>query len=341
MNQGMSPLAAVFALLFCATFASQTQATDPCADGGIGCPLQPRLQAQIGSFDARAAISDLGTKGFTTTVSAVRQQASGDPARSPGIPNSRSAPIVANGYCWHDDYAFLPAGARSGISCDSQSTAASPDPHRVALSILSHMDLPDLRIDMNPRLGMVAVPTWFWVEGYRGDVIPMSATLRLPRQRCHSVANRDASGSAELGSDGSPSTHSSCTTDYDTLTVQVRAWPRSFHWDFGDSGSQTIACPELSACTAGLGLPYTDSSRPSPIAHSYRWSSLGVNGAADAYRIDLTIVFGAQYRFSINGQSGNGWQSLGDHELGWTAGQRVQEAQSVLTRSCAPLSSRC
>jgi hypothetical protein len=290
------------------------------------------LQAQVGNYEVIGALDDLGSRGFRTSLSAVSQQAPTVSAPSQDPSNSPSGPIVANGYCWHDDHAFLPAGAQSGISCDATTTAATPDPYQVALSLLSHLDLPDLRIDMNPRLGMVAVPTWFWVEGYRGDVIPMSATLPLPREECHSVANRDASGAAVLGSGGSPSTHQSCRTVYDTLTVQVRAWPKTFQWSFGDSESQTIACPELATCSAGVGEPYTDSSRPSPIAHSYRWSSLGVNGSADAYKIDLTIDFGAQYRFSINGRSGSGWQGLGDRALGWNAGQRVQEAQAVLTR---------
>jgi hypothetical protein len=67
---------------------------------------------------------------------------------------------------------------------------------------------------------------------------------------------------------------------------------------------------------------------------------LGANGSADAYTIDLAIVFGAQYRFSLNG-SGAGWQDLGNRQLDWSAGHRVQEAQSVLTRPCAVAATTC
>ena len=118
----------------------------------------------------------------------------------------------------------------------------------------------------------------------------------------------------------------------DTLTVEVRAWPRVYHWQFGDAGEQSVLCPTISACTAGLGRAYTDPRTPSPIRHAYGWSSLNVNGAADAYTVGLTITFGAQYRFSLNGESMSGWQDLPDRELGWSASHRVQEAQAVLTR---------
>ncbi len=57
-----------------------------------------------------------------------------------------------------------------------------------------------------------------------------------------------------------------------------------------------------------------------------------MHGAADAYLIQLGIRFGAQYRFSHNGQAFGGWQWLPDRELSWAASHRVQESQAVLTR---------
>jgi hypothetical protein len=208
-------------------------------------------------------------------------------------------------------------------------TADSVDPRQIARSMFDRLDLPDLQIDMNPRLGMVAIPTWFWVVGYNGDVIPLTDNMQLRREECHDVVDR---GVPAADGTMAPSTRRACTILYDSLTVQVRAWPKTFRWSFGDNGTQTVTCQDLSICTAGLGLPYSDARTPSPIAHAYLWSSLGMNGSADAYRIDLAIVFRAQYRFSINGSSGAGWQDLGDRELGWSAGHRVQEAQAVLTR---------
>jgi hypothetical protein len=135
-----------------------------------------------------------------------------------------------------------------------------------------------------------------------------------------------------LDQNGVPITHRVCKTISDTMTLEVRVWPRTFVWDFGDSHGQTIQCPDIAACRDGVGLPFTDPRTPSPIAHPYQWSSFGANGDADAYSIRLGITFGAQYRFSMNGGSTSGWQGLGDRDVAWSATHQVQEAQAVLTR---------
>ena len=194
------------------------------------------------------------------------------------------------------------------------------------------LGLPWLRLGMNPKLGMVAVPTWFWVEGYDGSVLSLGNELQVTHEECHSVAESDADGMPLLDDEGAPRTHPDCHTISDTLSVEVRAWPKTFEWSFGDKIGKTIHCPDIATCTAGIGLPFTDLRSESPIAHAYRWSSLGVNGAADAYTVGLGITFGAQYRFSTNGGSQTGWQSLGDRSLAWSADHKVQEAQAVLTR---------
>jgi hypothetical protein len=244
-------------------------------------------------------------------------------------------------YCRHDDYAFLPPDAQAGIPCDSRTTSQTPDPHQIAQSMFDQLNLPSLRIGMNPRLGMVAVPTWLWVEGYDGAILPLKDTMVLQHQECHSVVERDPSGIPVLDGSRAPSTRRECQTISDTLTVEVRAWPRIFLWNFGDNHSLKVRCVDLAACPAGIGLPFTDVHKPSPIAHAYKWSSLGANGAADAYSIALVITFGAQYRFSINGTSQGGWQGLNDRDLLWTAMHRVQEAQAVLTRPCPVTVDRC
>jgi len=207
--------------------------------------------------------------------------------------------------------------------------------------MFDHLDLPNLRIGMNPRLGMVAVPTWFWVEGYDGAVLPLTDNLTVTHQECHTAVERNAGGLAVLDGTGAPTTRQECRTLSDTVTVQVRAWPRSFQWSFGDDQSQSVRCADLSACTEGLGLPFSDVQRPSPIAHAYRWSSLNANGSADAYSVGLAITFGAEYRFSVNGRSGSGWQGLGERELGWSTAHKVQEAQAVLVRACPVTVAHC
>jgi hypothetical protein len=198
--------------------------------------------------------------------------------------------------------------------------------------MFDRMDLPSLRLDMNPRRGMVAVPTWFWVEGYDGGVIHLTDNLQLSHQECHREADRDERGAVRLDGGGEPVTRNACQTIVDVLSVEVRAWPRTFRWDFGDDNGQTVPCPDLAACAQGIGRPYTDAFTPSPIAHAYRWSSLGANGDADAYSIGLRVTFGAQYQFSVNGGSQTGWAGLDDRDLIWSAQHQVQEAQAVLTR---------
>jgi hypothetical protein len=198
--------------------------------------------------------------------------------------------------------------------------------------MFDQMDMPSLRLNMNPQLGMVAVPTWFWVEGYNGDLIPLTDNLVLRHEECRRIVQRDAHGMVVLDENRVPVMRRECNTISDTLSVEVRVWPRAYVWSFGDDRSKTVQCAAIGACPQGVGLPFRDPRTPSPIAHAYQWSSLGANGSADAYTIRLGITFGAQYRFSTNGASSNGWQSLGDRDLSWSANHQVQEAQAVLTR---------
>jgi hypothetical protein len=316
---------------------------ESCAPLPDGCAPSGSIRAKQGGFDVSGAVNDGGNQ-FGTSLAALLQQ---DKVTSPGGP--RGAPqipqppvtLIPPGFCWHDDHAFLPLGAQAGIPCGVHVTGGSVDPAAVARALFDHLDLPDLRIGMNPRLGMVAVPTWFWVEGYGGEVIPLTDNLVVSHEECHDVANRDAGGAAVLDDNGAPATHRECRTISDTLTVQVRAWPRAFHWTFGDGQDQMVPCHDLETCSGGVGLAFTDPHVPSPIAHAYRWSSLGANGSADAYSIGLAITFGAQYRFSINGRSQSGWLGLDDRSLGWSVLHRVQEAQAVLTRPCPVSVVRC
>jgi hypothetical protein len=293
-------------------------------------------------MQVQGALRDFGAKGFDTEVQA-NVNGSSNSVLPPAPPNIRptAATLVGPGYCWHDDHAFLPAGASAGLPCGTTSTGTTVDPGQVARAMFDHLDLPDLTIGMNPRLGMVAVPTWFWVEGYSGGVVPLTDNLVVTHQECSIAPDRDASGAPMLDAAGAPSTHRDCRTLTDTVTVQVRAWPRTFHWDFGDDHDQMVRCPDLDVCSAGMGIPFTHAQVPSPIAHAYRWSSLGINGEADAYSIGLGITFAAQFRFSINGRSASGWQDLGERGLAWSATHRVQEAQAVLTRPCPVSVLRC
>jgi hypothetical protein len=297
------------------------------------CSASGSIRAKVGDVQLEGSVHDFGQNGFKTLLTADAHA----PAAEPGIPAPDRVPgfdavRIGRVFCRRDDYAFLPPQSTAGIPCESTARSNMPDPSQVARSMFDQLELPSLRLNMNPRRGMVAVPTWFWVEGYNGDVIPLVDTLVFSREECHRLVERDDSGQAVLDDAGGPVTRRECQTISASLTVELRVWPRTFVWSFGDSKGRVIQCSDAANCPQGVGLPFTDVHTPSPIAHAYHWSSLGANGLADAYTVGLGITFGAQYRFSINGSSRDGWDGLADRTLAWSASHQVQEAQAVLTR---------
>lgn len=74
------------------------------------------------------------------------------------------------------------------------------DPVSVAMSLLDQIQLPEMRIRFNPDTGLVALASWFWVEGYDGAPIRRAATLG-------------------------------------PITVEVEVTPSSYRWSFGDGTS--------------------------------------------------------------------------------------------------------
>lgn len=52
------------------------------------------------------------------------------------------------------------------------------DPVAIALELLNHLPIPDIAIDANPATGLVALPSWFWLDGYDGS--PISSSDALP-----------------------------------------------------------------------------------------------------------------------------------------------------------------
>ncbi len=74
------------------------------------------------------------------------------------------------------------------------------DPASMAAALLDHVPVPDIVIGVNPTTGLVAVPSWFWIEGYDGSPIVASDTL-------------------------------------DDVTVEVEITPTSYRWSFGDGAT--------------------------------------------------------------------------------------------------------
>ena len=73
------------------------------------------------------------------------------------------------------------------------------DPEAVAQSLLGLVPLPPITVGANPGTGLVAMPSWFWVDGYDGSPLY---------------------GSEALGN----------------TTVEVEITPQRYDWHFGDGG---------------------------------------------------------------------------------------------------------
>jgi hypothetical protein len=237
---------------------------------------------------------------------------------------------------------FLPPTALAGLPCLDVPAHDLIDPQAVAVRLAAAVPPPDLRIGMNPARGMVAVPTWFWVDGYDGGTIGDSQTELQQTEHCHFEVVRGPDGLPVLDANGKPETKRVCEIDSSTFVVSVRLSPSQFTWDFGDHHGQAFACIGQGDCGDALGQPYVDVAHPSPVQHPYGWSSLGVQGGLDAYRVELAITFAAEYLVSVDGRTlGGGWQALRPRTLTWTANHQVQEAQAVLTRPCPVMVAHC
>jgi hypothetical protein len=76
----------------------------------------------------------------------------------------------------------------------------SVEPATVAAELRDHVPVPDIGIGVNPTTGLVAVPSWFWIEGYDGAPIVASDTLG-------------------------------------DVTVEVEITPTAYRWSFGDGAT--------------------------------------------------------------------------------------------------------
>lgn len=141
-----------------------------------------------------------------------------------------------------------------------------PDPYSVALDILAHIPLPDMRIRMNPTLGLVALRSWYWVEGYGGQPFGESRTVTIPPANPLDPNDRGIS-----------------------FTVEVRVWPSRYEWSFGDGKGFT---------TSSLGKSYP---AESDIQHTYEHSSLAYPGG---FPVRMTAEFAAEFRVNGGGPQG-------------------------------------
>jgi hypothetical protein len=173
------------------------------------------------------------------------------------------------------------------------------DPREVALDILLHIPLPDMRVRMNPTLGLVALPSWYWIEGYDGRPFGEARTVSIPPEV-----------SAQVPFTVVP--QDDPRRQGRSFTVEVRVYPSKYEWSFGDGGSLT---------TASLGQPYP---AQSDIRHTYQHSSLPFR---DGFPVRVTAEFSADFRVD-----GGGTQGLPAVRRTYGDSFRVQELQTVLVQ---------
>ena len=77
---------------------------------------------------------------------------------------------------------------------------SSVDPVSIAAELRDQVLVPDITVGVNPDVGLVAMPAWFWIEGYDGSPISTSETLG-------------------------------------GTTVEVEITPTSYRWSFGDGAA--------------------------------------------------------------------------------------------------------
>jgi len=173
------------------------------------------------------------------------------------------------------------------------------DPRQVAVELLHEVPLPSFQVRANPGVGLVAMPAWFWLEGFDGRAIETSRTVELPP-----LIGDDVPAAAVPVDDP--------RRGRTMFRVDVRVWPVQYTWSFGDGATNT---------TRSLGRRYPEQS---DVQHMYEYSSLR---HPDGFPVRVNVEFAAE--FSVNGGPA---QPLPGTRRTFGTAYRVQEIQSVLTR---------
>ena len=73
--------------------------------------------------------------------------------------------------------AWVPTGAGAPDVVAGEPPIPPVDPELVRASALRIVGLPQISVGVNPDVGLVAMPAWFWVRGYSGGTMSGSETL--------------------------------------------------------------------------------------------------------------------------------------------------------------------
>lgn len=92
---------------------------------------------------------------------------------------------------------WIPRSAAASGNVTVVVGSGAVDPVVVAMELLNQLPIPELSIRANPSTGLVALESWFWVDGYGGEPISSSDTLA-------------------------------------STTVEVQVQPVTYRWSFGD-----------------------------------------------------------------------------------------------------------
>ncbi|MPZ49736.1 MAG: hypothetical protein GEU75_10670 [Dehalococcoidia bacterium] len=137
------------------------------------------------------------------------------PGQSPWVVN------CTNGFT---NIVWLPNTASSSNVSIVVDTSGSVDPVALAADLLDHVPVPQIKIGTNPAPGLVALPSWFWVEGYDGAPITASESLG-------------------------------------GVTVEVQITPAGYRWAFGDGAKlQTTSLGRAYPAVSDIRHTYEQSS---------------------------------------------------------------------------------
>lgn len=214
-------IAALAGVFLTTLFASTSQAEGPTPGGSYGPrPDRPTLvETNVVATDAGVTIfvsieSNTpglpGTPGSTDLISnpaapvcsatATHVGAISDWAHQGLQAHPDAIPFAVNCDDGYFGIAWVPVGAPGDPDVVVEVLPGDAiDPEAVAQSLLGLVPLPPITVGANPGTGLVALPSWFWVEGYGGEPL---------------------TGAETLGG----------------TTVEVEVTPARYDWDFGDGG---------------------------------------------------------------------------------------------------------
>ena len=180
---------------------------------GSGAPISTGGGSTSGGgWSCRADIMNIGN----ATRSWFESEAPQHPNQSPWVVN------CTNGYT---NIVWLPnTASSSNVSVVVDTGGATVDPVALAAELLDQVPVPTIEIGVNPAPGLVAVPSWFWIEGYDGAPITASQSLA-------------------------------------GVKVEVQITPTAYRWTFGDGAKlETTSLGKAYPATSDIRHTYQQSS---------------------------------------------------------------------------------